>query len=205
MRRLSAVRYDAQALRRSVVVLCALLCSSCSTKTSDLLRRTEPPDVTRLIHRVAEGNSHVRSLSGNGSVSFESPDLGGSVYFRVALKKPDSVLIRFEGPFGMDVGFLFLSPNRYVMYNSIENQVTTGIPTSGNIRSLIPFDLTYEQIVNAFAGAFPLPPIRQFPIRLCGMDHPMCSPTVGAPTHVSTGSMVPPTRLPVTRSQTPQE
>jgi hypothetical protein len=140
-----------------VLAACALLCSSCSTKSRDVLLQPERSDITRLLQRAVAESNQVQSMTGNGSVSFETPDLGGSVYFRISLKKPDSVLIRFEGPFGMDAGFLFLSPRSYVMYNSLENMVTTGNPSRDNIRSVIPFDLSLEQIVSAFAGALPLP------------------------------------------------
>lgn len=142
----------------ALLFLCALLCSSCSTKRSDVLLSRERPDATDLIARVRAMNNQVQTMTGTGSVSFETPTLGGSVYFHVSLRKPDSLLVRFEGPFGIDAGFLFLTPGQYIMYNSLENQVTQGSPTSANIRSIIPLDLTYEQIVNAFAGAFPPPP-----------------------------------------------
>ena len=43
------------------------------------------------------------------------------------------------------------------MYNSFDNRVTSGVPSSAALRSLIPVDLTFEQIMDAFTGGFPLP------------------------------------------------
>ena len=83
--------------------------------------------------------------------------MGGSVFFTLALKKPDSLLIRFEGPFGLDVGFLFLSRSQYVMFNRMENQVIYGEPSDAGIRWAIPVDLTVDQILDAFTGSFRFP------------------------------------------------
>jgi hypothetical protein len=57
----------------------------------------------------------------------------------------------------MDVGTFFLSHERFVMYNAIENVVHSGDPSSAAIRSLIPFDLGAEELVSVFGGMFPFP------------------------------------------------
>ncbi len=93
-------------------------------------------------------------MTGKGSVAFEGPELAGSAYFTMALKKPDSLIVRLQGLFGIDAGFLFLSKDRFVIYNSLENRVITGVPNVSAIRSVLPINLTYEQILNAFSGSF---------------------------------------------------
>lgn len=110
-----------------------------------------------LVQMVEERAGRIRSMTGKGTVSFESPEIGGTAGFTLALKKPDSLLVRFEGPFGIDVGTLFLSRERYVMYNSMDNRVVTGVPTERAMRSVIPFELTHEQILSSFAGALAIP------------------------------------------------
>jgi hypothetical protein len=42
------------------------------------------------------------------------------------------------------------------MYTTRENRVITGVPDEQAIRSLVPFDLTYDQVLNAFSGLFPI-------------------------------------------------
>jgi outer membrane lipoprotein-sorting protein len=96
-------------------------------------------------------------MRGRGSVSFESPEVAGSAFFAMSLKKPDSLLIMLEGPFGIDAGFLFLSREKFVLYNSLENRVFTGVPSPAAIRSVLPIELTFEQIMEAFTGGFRLP------------------------------------------------
>ena len=134
--------------------LLALFLSSCAPKSSEILLNTDATPSTQLLKMVEERNEKLSSLVGNGVVSFESPEIAGTASFESNMKKPDSLLVTLEGPFGIDVGTLFLCRENYVMYNSLENRVVTGKPTGAAIRSVIPFDLTYDQILNAFAGVF---------------------------------------------------
>ena len=63
----------------------------------------------------------------------------------------------FEGPFGISMGTLFLSGDRYVVYNSFENVAVRGSATGSSFRSVIPFDLTLDQIMGAFSGVLTIP------------------------------------------------
>jgi outer membrane lipoprotein-sorting protein len=135
----------------------ALLMPSCAPKRAELILDTELVSPARIAGVIAQQDARLHSLAGSGTITFESPELSGSVFFTVSLKKPDSLLLQFEGPFGMDVGFLFASRERYVMYNALENQVIRGVPTAAGIRSVIPFDLTFDQLLDMLTGTFRLP------------------------------------------------
>jgi outer membrane lipoprotein-sorting protein len=139
-----------------ICVLVSLL-FSCSQKPAEVLLDTKSVEAPALRKLVQTRQNKLHSMVGKGTVTFDSPELGGSAWFELSLKKPDSLLVAFEGPFGIDVGKLFLSRQKYVFYNSMQNRVTTGIPSSTTIRSVIPFDLTYDQILNAFSGLFAMP------------------------------------------------
>jgi outer membrane lipoprotein-sorting protein len=136
----------------------ALLMPSCAPKPVELVLDTAQVSPARIAELIGEHDARLHSLAGGGTLTFESPELSGSVFFTVSVKKPDSLLLRFEGPFGMDVGFLFASRERYVMYNALENHVIRGIPTAAGIRSVIPFDLTFDQLLDMLTGTFRLPP-----------------------------------------------
>jgi outer membrane lipoprotein-sorting protein len=147
-----------QCVRRIAALLVfALLFVSCAPKRSELMLDTHTVDAAMLIKIVKDGQARLHSMVGGGSVTFESPEIAGSASFDLAMKKPDSLLVRFEGPFGLDVGTVFLSSRKYLVYNSLENRVITGVPQAEVMRSVIPFDLTYEQILDAFSGQFSLP------------------------------------------------
>jgi hypothetical protein len=130
---------------------------SCAPTRSGIALDTTAINAFDLLQKMRETSAKVGTLEGKGTITFESPELGGSAAFELSLKKPDSLLVLFEGPFGIDVGTLFLSRERYVVYSSLENVVITGVPRTSTIRSVIPFDLTYDQILNAFSGTFDIP------------------------------------------------
>jgi len=139
------------------ITLVLVLFLSCAPRRAEIALDTAAVNAGELIRMVRESTAKVKSLEGKGTISFESPELGGSAAFELSLRKPDSLLVLFEGPFGIDMGTLFLSRERYVVYSSMENVVVTGVPRTSTIRSVIPFDLTYDQLLNAFSGAFELP------------------------------------------------
>ncbi|MEW6510820.1 MAG: DUF4292 domain-containing protein [Bacteroidota bacterium] len=143
--------------RATVLGVGMLLVASCGPSSSVLVNdlRDLPADV--LAARLHARDGRITSMTGKGSVLFEGPEASGSAYFSMALKKPDSLLIMLEGPFGIDAGFLFLSRAKYVMYNSMENRAVTGVPTPETIRGTIPVELTAEQILTMFRGGFTLP------------------------------------------------
>ena len=134
-----------------------LFFSSCAPRRSEILLNTRETPPEALVSAVEERRSKIVSLTGSGVLSFDSPELSGTASFESTMKKPDSLLVTLEGPFGIDVGTFFLCRQKYVLYNSLENTVTTGTPGGSYIRSIIPFDLTYDQILDAFAGVFTLP------------------------------------------------
>ncbi len=144
-------------LRSIACVLLAATAFSCAPRRSDVSPGTPSLLPTLLLDQVARRNAGLRTLVGRGSLTFDSPEVAGSAFFRSSLKRPDSLLVLLQGPFGMDVGTFFLSDRRYVVYNAIENLVQTGDPATSAIRSFIPFDLSAEDLVNVFGGMFPLP------------------------------------------------
>ncbi len=142
---------------RLVCLLAAAITFSCSPRRSDMSVLPRPLPPLLLLEEVAKRTTEVRTVAGRGNLTFDSPEIAGSAFFRSSLKRPDSLLVKLQGPFGMDVGTFFLSHKRYVVYNAIDNIVQSGDPSSTSIRSLIPFDLSPEDLVSVFGGLFPLP------------------------------------------------
>ncbi len=134
-----------------------VLLASCAQRREGVMLDTSKTSAAELAAKTHQADSLVRTLDGRGSISFESPEMNGSASFTLTVRKPDSLLVRLEGPFGIDVGLFFLSRERFVMYNSMQNTVTVGSPSSGALRAIIPVDLTYEQIFDVFTGSIPLP------------------------------------------------
>lgn len=138
-------------------MVAAVVFHSCAPKPAGLLLDTTITDPRTVITTVRARQEKLQTVVGKGAITFESPDIAGTAAFELSLKRPDSLLVTFEGPFGIDLGMLFLSSGKYVVYNSMENRVVTGVPSNAAIRAVIPFDLTLDDVVSAFSGSFPLP------------------------------------------------
>jgi hypothetical protein len=143
-----------RALLPLVLVLSIL---SCAPRRSELGLASRPLTPGLLLEDIAKRNAAVRTLTGRGSLSFDSPEVAGSAFFRSSLKRPDSLLVQLRGPFGMEVGTFFLSARKFVLYNAMENVIRSGDPSSTTIRSFVPLDLSAEDLLNVFSGMFPLP------------------------------------------------
>jgi len=142
-------------LRSWMLPACAMVVlSSCAPRPAVLTLDTGALSAGELISTVRERGSRLRSLSGSGSLAFESPAVAGSAFFTLALRKPDSLLVQLEGPFGIDVGTLLLTRERFLLYNSLENTVRTGPPDPAIFRSVLPVELTIDQVMEAFSGVF---------------------------------------------------
>ncbi len=157
-----------------LIVLSAVLLGSCATDRAALSLNTSAVPAEELISRVNARAAGLRSMTGRGSIWFEGRGTAGSAFFTVSLRKPDSLLVHLKGPFGVEVGLFFLSHDRYVLYNGMENRMITGVPNAAAIRSVIPVDLTREQLVDAFSGTFAIDPSHTPPLRYAIDDDRFC-------------------------------
>ena len=144
-----------------VLLSLALMLPACAPTREALLLDVERLPADELMAIVRAEETELSSFTGRGSVAFDSPELSGSVFFAVALRNRDSMLVRFEGPFGLDAGFLFADRARFVLYNAMENWYAEGFTSSTGIRSVLPIDLSFDQLIDAFTGTFRLPPGRR--------------------------------------------
>lgn len=107
----------------------------------------------QMVQRIVKANHElVQSLTGTGTISVESPEIAQSGSFELQLHKPDSVLVKVEGPFGIDVGSVLLTRNSFLFYNSFENQVVSGSVNANNLRRIFKMDLTFDELMTLFTG-----------------------------------------------------
>ena len=110
--------------------------------------------VEEVMRRVHERNAKIETLAADGTITVESPEASGSGSFDLNLRKPDSLLVEFNGPFGIRVGTLALSRDRFVFYNAMENTATIGKPDGKTFASLFRLRLHFDEVISAFTGEF---------------------------------------------------
>lgn len=136
---------------RALLLLVSVFLAGCaSVPKPDLAGRTVNPETVRRIVRA--NYEKVRTMSGSGTISVETPEMAQSGSFELFLRKPDSVLVKIEGPFGISVGSALITREEFVFYNSLQNQLITGPVTSVNLNRIFRVKLTFDELLTLFTG-----------------------------------------------------
>ncbi|HEX9615600.1 MAG TPA: DUF4292 domain-containing protein [Bacteroidota bacterium] len=101
---------------------------------------------------VLRNAGQVRTLTGSGTLSVETPEIAQSVAFELTMRKPDSVMIRVEGPFGIDLGLALVTSREFLFYNSMSNELLAGPTNSANLGRILRVGLEFEDLLNLFSG-----------------------------------------------------
>ena len=135
----------------TLFLLVAVSLAGCaSVPRLDLTGRTVNPEN---VQRIVRGNyEKVHSMTGSGTISVETPETAQSGSFELFLRKPDSVLVKIEGPFGISVGSVLITREEFIFYNSLQNQLITGPVTSANLNRIFRVKLTFDELLTLFTG-----------------------------------------------------
>ena len=135
--------------------LLALLISACSGGMSQ--RNVQPftsdlelwPDLYR------QNFAKFSTFIGKAELSIESPQLSGNVSLTTHWVNPDKLFLKAEGPLGVDVGKIFLGPNRFVWYNQYENHFTSGSVNDPYLNRFLQTTFTFQDLRSAMLGRAP--------------------------------------------------
>jgi outer membrane lipoprotein-sorting protein len=123
-------------------------------RTTSLLKLSEHPVSWSEVQEVTRSH-HIRihSMSGEGQISIETPEIAQTGSFILTLQKPDSVLIQLRGPFGIKVGSALVTKTEFLFYNSLENKLITGLSSAENLNRILHVQLSFDDLLCLFAGA----------------------------------------------------
>ena len=132
-----------------VVVL--VLFAGCAPGSS---MRTAGRTVTagEVFQSVSRNHEGLRSMQGEGNLNVETPEFAQSASFTLTLRKPDSVMVKINGPFGIDVGSALLTRTDFLFYNSLRNQLISGTMNAANLGRILRMNLTFDEIISLFTG-----------------------------------------------------
>lgn len=128
-----------------------MMVSGCTTERIRREMTLTPQQVLAEVNGRAQA---MRTIQGEGTITIESQEGSHTVSFEVYLKKPDSVRVEFQGPFGLQIATLMVTPDSFLLYDRRENIAIKGIPRGESIQSLFKLNLEYEEIMDAFTGNF---------------------------------------------------
>lgn len=154
--------------QRFIIALIVIYGVGCSSAKHVAVRLDVPVD--EVISRVQNHDRQITTLKGEGGITVESPEASNSGSFNVDLRKPDSVRVELNGPFGIHVGTLMMSREQYIFYNARENTATVGKPDGSTLRSMFRVTLAFDEILRAFTGEFFTSPSQDSLERFTVMD-----------------------------------
>lgn len=91
-------------------------------------------------------------LKGSGKLVVESPEMSYSANATIVYKSPDSILIKVEAIFGIDVGTLFADRNAFKVYVPTHNTLYFGASDALENNQFVTFKMNYDRLVKAVTG-----------------------------------------------------
>lgn len=123
---------------------------SCST-----LKKTVKPDLKKISYKTllqqhSEWQESIRSLSGDLRITLDTQQYSGNFNASILVNAPDSMLVTVTGPFGLNLGKVFVSRKRFIFYNQIMDQFMKGAKQDFKGRNFLQFPVEIGDLKNIF-------------------------------------------------------
>ena len=138
-----------------IYLLCLIGLASCTGSQENGVSVSKIP-VKDIKERVNKNSELIKSIEASGSISIDSPELSNSGSLELRLKKPDSLYVKIEGPFGVSIASALITRNNFIYYNAQENTVITGPTNEINIGAILKIKVTFDELINSISGSIPL-------------------------------------------------
>ncbi|GAB4367933.1 MAG: hypothetical protein Kow0042_08860 [Calditrichia bacterium] len=100
----------------------------------------------------------IRTMKSKTHFTVETPEFSATFTASFFYAAPDTLMVQAEGPFGMDLGKLFIGNHRFILYNQFNNQFFSGSLSDAYYNTFLQTSLTLKQVKYALLGYVPLPP-----------------------------------------------
>jgi len=107
---------------------------------------------TEILKDIEQEQNKISSISGQSRISIDTKEFSGNFFAEILYNENDSLLINVSGPFGIDVGKMFLGKNRFIFYNQFSDQFYSGDTEDFKNRNFLQFPLKIHEISNFFTG-----------------------------------------------------
>ncbi|MEN8193446.1 MAG: DUF4292 domain-containing protein [Bacteroidota bacterium] len=134
-----------------IFILSIVFITSCSTEKTVTTEKILPAD--RLIRKLEGNRRTIKTFNGKGVLNIRSANFKGKTSFEISVKKPDSIKISIYGPFGIDLAQGLITKREFVFYDVLKNKAYTGNNNDRVLKSIFKIDLSFNELVDAFAGA----------------------------------------------------
>jgi outer membrane lipoprotein-sorting protein len=140
-------------IKKIAVVLIALsFVIGCSSE-KEITNVEKIIPANRLLKKLEGNRRKIKTFEGNGTLSIKSEKFSGKTSFKILINKPDSIKISIYGPFGIDIAHGLFSKDNFEFYDVLKNRVIIGKNSNDVLEKLFKIDLSFEELIDAFAGA----------------------------------------------------
>ena len=137
-----------------LAVIQLILISACTGSSGDGNNKLDKLPVHDIKSRINQNSGLIETLEASGNISFDSPEQSGSGWFELRIRKPDTVFVKIEGPFGISIVNALIARDKFLYYNAQENKAITGPSTDINIGAILRIKITFDELINGFTGGF---------------------------------------------------
>ena len=138
---------------RFLFLLTVILLYSCSGVSENNQDYPQIP-IREIKNKLNKNSSIIETLEASGTISIDSPELSNSASFDIKLKKPDTVFVKIEGPFGINVASALITRKDFIYYNAQENKAIIGPTNDLNIGAILRIKISFDELLNSFSGSF---------------------------------------------------
>ncbi len=139
-------------MKKVVIFLFAglILLQGCANKQALLKKRYPNPTYRQLLEIHEQWLNQIKSFSGKGRITIDSPQFSGNFIADVFATGKDSLLVVVKGLFGSNVGKVFIGHQRFIFYNQYENQFITGNKSDFDSTNFLQFPLSLSELQQVF-------------------------------------------------------
>lgn len=134
------------------LIVAGLFLNSCAFRRPKAiadLSKNKPADI---LASVTENSRKIHSLSGKGLLVVEMPGNAFQGNATIHVLHRDSLFIKAEAAFGIDVGYFFANRKAFAHYSPFENTLYRGPIEKVNKLILFQMKITYSELLNALLG-----------------------------------------------------
>jgi hypothetical protein len=102
--------------------------------------------------RVERNYLGLTTLQGSSRIQIQMPGMGTEATTQVKIILPDSLLLKIEAIFGIDVGSFSSNRKKFALYSPMQKVLYTGHQDSLDLSQFFQVNITYQELIEAFMG-----------------------------------------------------
>jgi len=144
--------------------------------------RGTPPDLSQmstneLRDRIERNHLAFNTLSGKGKIMAQMADQAQEASVDIKIIMPDSLYLKVEAIFGIDVGTFSCNRSKFALYSPMQKVLYTGLLDSLELSKFFQVDITYEELLEAVIGTPKIQPGKMAPLKIQNNQYLLTSTT----------------------------